>query len=327
MGLEQFGTAVSKNNEELALCHRRVAVDAIQVEASGPHTDLSCTQWTDDGTGAYFFAGPSRGRLPAGLYLPAIMNNRAGVLRKDLVTDDLIDFQDSVVSRVVHEIAGFWGLGERYHRYGFLHRRGYLFYGPQGTGKSAAVQQIIRGIIDQGHLAFFCDDPALTSIILTNLRKIEPERPVVCVFEDIDAIVNRKGEAELLQWLDGADQINKCVNLATTNYPERLDPRIVARPRRFDQLIEVGEVPEPIRRIYLERKLGCDTSSDEIRLLVQRTQGLPFAALAELVIALRCHGMTLDDTIERLFLMQESRPVVTDSRGNFGFSRRSPDGF
>src|SRR5262249_23195198 len=71
-------------------------------------------------------------------------------------------------------------------------------------------------------------------------RQVEPDRPIVCVFEDIDAIIAVYGDSDLLQWLDGNQQVDRAGNLASTNYPEKLDRRIIARPRRFDRILRIA---------------------------------------------------------------------------------------
>ena len=38
-------------------------------------------------------------------------------------------------------------LGDTFQRYGYLHRRGYLLYGPQGSGKSSVVHQVVHRIM------------------------------------------------------------------------------------------------------------------------------------------------------------------------------------
>ena len=116
-------------------------------------------------------------------------------------------------------------------------------------------------------------------------RKIEPDRPVVCLFEDIDAIIETHGDSELLQWLDGSHQINKVINIATTNYPERLDRRIVSRPRRFDRIIKIESPTAAIRETYLSRKLPDLAANGQLAHWVTMTEGLSFAALAELLHA------------------------------------------
>ena len=42
---------------------------------------------------------------------------------------------------------------------------------------------------EAGHVAVFCEHPGFLTRAMEVFRKIEPERPVVCLFEDIDAII------------------------------------------------------------------------------------------------------------------------------------------
>jgi hypothetical protein len=112
-------------------------------------------QWSVQG-GGYYACGPAQHPLPAGAYLCLADCRGTPFLQpKRLALDDLIDFGGSLSSRILHEIDRFWTLGERFREYGFLHRRGYLFYGKQGGGKSSLVHQVVAKIIAGGHVAFF----------------------------------------------------------------------------------------------------------------------------------------------------------------------------
>src|SRR5476651_2663666 len=123
--------------------------------------------------------------------------------------------------------------------------------------------------------------------ILRNTSMARVRKPgcsIVCLFEDIDDIIEIHGDSELLQWLDCSHQINKVINIATTNYPERLDRRIVSRPRRFDRIIKIEAPTEPIREAYLRKKLPDLVTNGQLAHWVKLTDGLSFAAMAELVI-------------------------------------------
>ncbi|TMB87267.1 MAG: ATP-binding protein, partial [Chloroflexi bacterium] len=151
-------------------------------------------QWKVSLPGVYEACGSTHRQLPAGAYTCSL--NQYGepqLLAKDLQVDDLIDFADSLPSQILQEIENFWSLGERFQRYGYLHRRGYLLYGPQGSGKSSMVHQVVHRIIKAGHVAVFADHPGVLTRAMELLRKIEPERPLVCMFEDIDAVIEIHG--------------------------------------------------------------------------------------------------------------------------------------
>jgi SpoVK/Ycf46/Vps4 family AAA+-type ATPase len=283
-------------------------------------------QWKLVQAGVFEVCGVTAERLPAGAY-GCTLNQYGEVqlIARDLQVDDLIDFADSLPSKILREIESFWDLGEKFQKHGYLHRRGYLLYGPQGSGKSSVVHQVVHRIINGGHVAVFCEHPGFLTRAMEVFRKIEPDRPVVCLFEDIDAIIETHGDSELLQWLDGSHQINKVINIATTNYPERLDRRIVSRPRRFDRIIKIEAPTAAIRETYLTRKLPDLATHGQMKHWVQMTEGLSFAALAELVISVACLGNSLEETVELLRQLDDQHPSSKDFErpGTMGFALRS----
>src|SRR5271166_6128250 len=95
---------------------------------------LHSVQWSIQ-NGGYYACGPTLATVPAGAYLcQGDCQGNPYLQPKRLELDDLIDFSGSLSSRILHEIDRFWPLGDRFGQYGFLHRRGYLFYGKQGGG-------------------------------------------------------------------------------------------------------------------------------------------------------------------------------------------------
>jgi hypothetical protein len=279
-------------------------------------------QWKIVQSGIFEVCGVTAAQLPSGAYGCSL--NQYGdvqLMTRDLQVDDLIDFADSLPAKILHEIENFWDLGDLFLKHGYLHRRGYLLYGPQGSGKSSVVHQVVHRIIKAGHVAVFCEHPGFLTRAMEVFRKIEPARPVVCLFEDIDAIIEIHGDSELLQWLDGSHQINKVINIATTNYPERLDRRIVSRPRRFDRIIKIESPTASIRDTYFRKKLPDLVASGQLGHWVSLTDGLSFAALAELVISVACLGNNLEETVTLLRGLDDHQPNSKefDRPGAMGF--------
>jgi SpoVK/Ycf46/Vps4 family AAA+-type ATPase len=283
-------------------------------------------QWKVVQAGVFEVCGVTAPRLPAGAY-GCTLNQYGEVqlVARDLQVDDLIDFSDSLPSKILREIETFWDLGDKFLKHGYLHRRGYLLYGPQGSGKSSVVHQVVHRIIKAGHVSVFCEHPGFLTRAMEVFRKIEPDRPVVCLFEDIDAIIEIHGDSELLQWLDGSHQINKVINIATTNYPERLDRRIVSRPRRFDRIIKIEAPTATIRETYLGKKLPDLAANGQLPYWVKMTEGLSFAALAELVISVACLGNSLEETVALLQALDDQNPDSKEFNraGAMGFAIRS----
>jgi hypothetical protein len=166
-------------------------------------------QWTLARDGSFVACGRTAQRLEPGAYTVYCDNCGEHHFKPHpLHTDDLIEFPESVSARVLEEVERFWSMGDRFARLGFAHRRGYLFYGKQGCGKSSLIHQIIARIVAASHVAFFCAYPPWFRTGLARFREVEPDRPAVCVFEDIDATIKQYGDSELLQLLDGNAQVN-----------------------------------------------------------------------------------------------------------------------
>jgi SpoVK/Ycf46/Vps4 family AAA+-type ATPase len=320
MDLNDFGTQCSTNNarqnqDAAPYAHRDVYAPSEPVNRP--------IQWKVVQAGIYEVCGTTARQLPPGAYGCSL--NQYGEVQihhRDLQVDDLIDFAESLPSKILEEIETFWSLGETFQRYGYLHRRGYLLYGPQGSGKSSVVHQVVHRIVGKGHVAVFCDHPGFLTRGMEIFRKIEPDRPLVCIFEDIDALIEMHGDSELLGWLDGSHQINKVINIATTNYPERLDRRIVSRPRRFDRIIKIESPTACMRETYLRKKLPDLTGTGKLAHWVDLTDGLSFAALAELVISVACLGNSLEETVKLLRMLEDQHPSSKefDRPGSMGFS-------
>jgi hypothetical protein len=283
-------------------------------------------QWAITGHGTYQPCGRTIHALPAGAYNCWLDNcGNANFGTRTLHVDDLIDFSDSLSGRILREIGHFWSLGERFRQFGFLHRRGYLFYGKQGGGKSSLIHQIISQIIQNGHVTFFCDHPVVFVRCVESFRVVEPERPIVCVFEDIDAIIENYGDSQLLQWLDGNHQVDKAVNIASTNYPEKLDRRIIARPRRFDRILRIDSPDDRLRAAYFDKKLPDVPPSERVK-WVTLTEGLPFAALAELVISVLCLGNDLEESAALMRSLDTHHPSSSEFGDGSAKTRKNKPG-
>ena len=260
-------------------------------------------------------------RLPAGAYTCLCDDGGTCVFeQRKLEVDDLIDFPGSLVAQLLEEIERFWTLGDRFRQYGFLHRRGYLLHGKQGSGKSSLLHLVIARAVAKGHVAFFCESPGMFAEGVSQFRSLDPDRPILCMFEDIDAIIRYHGDGVLLQWLDGHLQVNKAVSLATTNYPEKLDRRITARPRRFDRVLCIDAPDEALRDAYFARKLP-DLPATKRKRWVKLSAGLSFAALAELIISVCCLDKDLAETAAVLKDLEARQPSSDDYDTELGVPR------
>ena len=250
------------------------------------------------GTG-YMPATATLKKLPPGCYRIEATPAGAYFNPCDVVTDKLLRLPDSVSDDVIEEVEHFWTLKRVFKKYGFTHKRGFLLWGPPGSGKSCTIAIIIEKMVKQGGIVILADSPSYLGHMLSSLRSIEPHRPVVVIWEDLDAVVERYAESEVLAVLDGEAQIDNMVCVATTNYPERLDARIANRPSRFDRIVKIGMPNDASRKMYLESKVGTHISPDGTD-LVAITKDFSLAHLRELIIAIWCLKQKPEAVVKRL---------------------------
>lgn len=269
----------------------------------------------------YYPCEKTEEKLSPGQYLP-MYNEQRGIFlaRKEVNIDDLLVLPDSKSEYILAEIRKFWTKKDIFARHGFLWKRGVLLYGPPGSGKTSTLQQVASQVIDVGGISVYCTHPAITAEALRVIRRIEPNRPIVLMMEDVDAIISKYGEPDLLALLDGELQVDNILNIATTNYPQDLDPRFIQRPSRFDDIVKIGMPSDAARDTYLAAK-NPTLSDDERARWVNATDGFSIAALKEIIVSVECLGRDLDESVKRVEVMLNRKPTSEDdSTSSIGFT-------
>lgn len=274
---------------------------------------LEC--WTGNGS---LFAGASKTmpRLEPGVYSPMLTPNGPIVRKHKISVDHLIDAGDKAASELVGEFVQFWQLKDKFKAHGFLHKRGFLLWGPPGSGKTSLLHVMMRELIEKhGGIVVLIDHPHTAIEGLHLIREIEPDRQIICIMEDIDAMVQRWGEDALLSLLDGEAQVDNVSFVATTNYPENLDARFANRPSRFDTIKYIGMPSAKAREAFFKAK-ALDLTDAEREVWVSRTDGFSMAHLKEIIVAVECLGQPFDDVLKRLHSM---RVKIKSSDAEAGF--------
>lgn len=279
-------------------------------------TDVS--QWIVLPNGTFGAASTTIHELPPGVYDLNLTDAGIQFVMKPLVTDTLFDLGSSNSVRVIESIEKFWTKKKQYVSRGLVYKRGILLWGPPGSGKTATLTLLMERLTKHNGVIFMGDKPKVLEIAMRNFRMIEPDRPLIVVFEDIDEIINQHGEHDILAFLDGENQTDNVVSLATTNFPEELGPRIVNRPSRFDEVIKIGMPSEIMRRQYLNHLLSKEEHSYDVKQWIEDTDGLSIAHLKELVVAVTCLDQNYDDAIKRLKTMKV-KPKSAQFEGELGF--------
>ena len=227
-----------------------------------------------------------------------------GLVSKEIVGDELIDIPGTIADEIFLELDKFLQTKDRYARYGLTHKRGYLFYGPPGSGKTSLGIMLARRFIERsGGVVMFCPDHGSFYNGVAILRDVEPGRPSMYLIEEADTIVNN---THCLSILDGELSIQGAVFVAMTNYKEKLPPRISNRPGRFDRVELVACPPEPVQLEYLRRVEARGGENPEAPVkIVKALSGLPLslAHLREAFISHVLMGMDLREVRTRFEIM------------------------
>ncbi|KAK9464706.1 BCS1 N terminal-domain-containing protein [Lipomyces arxii] len=200
--------------------------------------------------------------------------------RKRVLESVILD--NGVSERILEDVKDFLGSSKWYNDRGIPYRRGYLLYGPPGSGKSSFIQAL-AGELDYNICILNLSEQNLTDDRLNHLMNHIPERSIL-LLEDVDAAFNKREQSDesgfklsgvtfsgLLNALDGVASSEERLIFMTTNHPENLDPALV-RPGRVDvrELIDNAS-PDQIKKMFLRFYEGADKTSD---LFVEAVQKL-----------------------------------------------------
>jgi SpoVK/Ycf46/Vps4 family AAA+-type ATPase len=296
-------------------------------------SSMTKQQWAVLPNDTFTAIGTTVSHLPPAIYTLTSDGNVIFFNKTKVLTDNLIELDDSAALKVIQKelifarhnkliIAGiekFWESKDKFDNFGILFKRGILMWGPAGSGKTATVNMLMNDLVKRGGMVVIVQSPAVAIKGLHELRRIEPDRPIIIVLEDIEEIINNCGEHGLLGLLDGEHQVSNVVVLATTNYPEQLGERIINRPSRFDEVILVDMPSARARYRYLKHILVDTVPEEELQQWVAATEKLSIAHLRELIVATQCLGRPYSEVVDRLKRMKIRPNSEKRGKGELGF--------
>jgi AAA+ superfamily predicted ATPase len=205
-------------------------------------------------------------------------------------TFDNLVLRDSMKQEIQNDFTQFFESREIYERYGIPWKRGAIFIGPPGNGKTHTLKALINQLGKPClYVRSFKSDCGTEQENMAEVFERARMAPCIVVLEDLDSLIDNKNRSFFLNELDGFQSNNGVAVLATTNHPGKLDPAILDRPSRFDRKYHFHLPAGPERHAYIMKwnsdlQLDLQVSENGAAEVVNATEGFSFAYLKELFV-------------------------------------------
>lgn len=271
-----------------------------------------------------------------------MVGGRSETFKPEFDWDDIV-LPESLKNEIRDDVESFFSKGvEVYNRLNLKPFRKLLLAGVPGTGKTMICSALAKWALAQNYLVIYISSANKQrdeesganfgriqhALSIASSSKI----PTLILLEELDAYLNDKEKALILNVLDGSEvTLNPLGTLliGTTNYPEAIDERVLKRPGRLDRIFIVPETRrEQDAEQMLKQYLGA-VWKDEHRSIVPKLLGYPGAFIREVAVYALTQ-MAYDD-LEALPLEVLERSVSglkaqIDARDDF-LKQRSQMGF
>lgn len=154
--------------------------------------------------------------------------------------EDII-LPESLKEDLLGTIQRFYDSSETYRKLHVPWKRGLIFYGPPGNGKTVSVKATMKTLYDRKdsvptmYVKSFVSYAGPEYSISLIFEKARQQAPCYLVFEDLDSLVTDEVRSFFLNAVDGLSSNDGILMVGSTNHLDRLDPGIAKRPSRFDR--------------------------------------------------------------------------------------------
>jgi SpoVK/Ycf46/Vps4 family AAA+-type ATPase len=143
-------------------------------------------------------------------------------------------------------------------RHGQSGMRKVLLTGPPGTGKTSILMAVAAELGRELPVVLADDD---MDVVVTCAKAARQQRACIVMVEEMDMLV--KPSSGALGFLDGTNTERNPAGtylIATTNYPRKIDKRILKRPGRIDRVIAVAALRSRVAAAVASGLLPEDVS-------------------------------------------------------------------
>lgn len=208
-------------------------------------------------------------------------------------------------------------------------KRGILFGGPYGTGKTLSATMVAKECLNNGWTFIYCEKIEELPDVLAMAQFYYP---VVVFGEDIDRVVGIERTEEVNKILNTLDGINsksdEIITIITTNHVEKINDAM-RRPGRIDRAFEIGPPDaEAVERLIRHYGRGTVAENTDLTGVGKLLDGKIAAVIREVVEAAKLSALWRSNGKSSLVLAQDLEIAATtylEERLAFGQAKEPED--
>ncbi len=263
-----------------------------------------------------------------------VIGGRAGSFEPVVDWDDVI-LPEDLKNELLNDVQSFFTKGiDIYQRLKLKPFRKLLLAGVPGTGKTMLCNALAKWALARDYLVIYVSSADQAGSTFGKIQHAlhvaaNSNKPTLILLEELDAYLHEQEKALVLNVLDGSESFDNdkgTLLIATTNYPEAIDERVLKRPGRLDRIYIVPEIREPDAAEKMLRQYLGDMWQDDHAEVARKMIGFPGAFIREVAV----YALTLvayDDlpelTVDLLLTSYRRLKEQIDARDNFLKHRRN----
>ncbi|KAL8848884.1 MAG: hypothetical protein Q9221_006109 [Calogaya cf. arnoldii] len=173
---------------------------------------------------------------------------------KNASWDDVI-LNEGMKKQITSLMHKFFDSREIYKNLGVPWKRGVIFHGPAGNGKTISIKALMNSLFRSNGLSIpslYVKSATSTWAIRRVFQQARYMSPCLLIFEDIDTIVTKNTRSYFFNEVDGLENNDGIFMVASTNHLDKLDAGLSSRPSRFDRKYLFPLPSEEERRLYCQ---------------------------------------------------------------------------
>lgn len=203
--------------------------------------------------------------------------------------DDLV-LDPKTFKSLSHNLLTVLHKRELYNSLGVSSKRGVILSGEPGTGKTMTGKILCSTLTDWSFIWVSPGDLSRVENLKAYCQLAKAIAPTVLFLEDLDLHFQSRDSnsqnsllGELMNQLDGIDDVSNIVVIGTTNRPGDLENALAKRPGRFDKIIKFEKPESNVVQLMFERFGGTRLGAVNWEPVLREAKGFTGAQIKEVL--------------------------------------------